>query len=338
MIRSAKIMTVCFVAVLGVLALCGSAWAANGMVSYWKFDEGIGVIAGDSVGANDGTLINGPVWTTGQVDGALSFDGVNDYVEVPNSPSLDITGAITLSGWIKVNSLSGGSMMLVKGVSHGHYTRTSYVLHVGTGVEDGEIVFVLYGYWPADRFVTTSSINTGEWYHLAATWDGSTSNANNVKIYINGELNQSFTKTNTLRSVTESVTIGSMKPSTYYNALDGYLDEVAIYNRALSEQEIEERYLETFDLKTIAIGKIEQAIAEKLEALERIDVALGIEWAAYIALEELLASGDYGDLKKGDIVTAKQKIHSAIQHEEQARNALEKSNEKLEDSLWLLGS
>lgn len=87
----------------------------------------------------------------------------------------------------------------------------------------------------------------------------------------------------------------------------------------------------------IAVIRIEQAIAEKEEALGRVDAALEKEWDAYDALEELLEGGDYGDLKKGDIVKAKQKIHSAIQHGEQSKEALEKSIEKLEDALASLG-
>ena len=87
----------------------------------------------------------------------------------------------------------------------------------------------------------------------------------------------------------------------------------------------------------IPATQIRAAIAEKVEALEKIDAALEKEWAAYEALEELLESGDYGDLKKGDIVTAKQKIHSAIQHQELSKKALERSIEKLEDALAFLG-
>ncbi len=87
----------------------------------------------------------------------------------------------------------------------------------------------------------------------------------------------------------------------------------------------------------IAVIRIEQAIAKKKEALGRVDAALEKEWDAHDALEELLEGGDYGDLKKGDIVKAKQKIHSAIQHEKQSKEALEKSIEKLEDALASLG-
>jgi hypothetical protein len=87
----------------------------------------------------------------------------------------------------------------------------------------------------------------------------------------------------------------------------------------------------------VAIKRIEDAIAEKLDALDKVNAALEKEWAAYDALQELLDSGDYGDLNKGDIITAMQKAYSAIQHEELAKKTLDKSIEKLEDSLAALG-
>jgi len=87
----------------------------------------------------------------------------------------------------------------------------------------------------------------------------------------------------------------------------------------------------------LAIIRTEDAISKKVEVLEGISAELEKEWAAYETLEELLEGGDYGDLYKGDIVTAKQKIHSATQHEEQSIDALEKSVEKLKDALSALG-
>jgi len=81
---------------------------------------------------------------------------------------------------------------------------------------------------------------------------------------------------------------------------------------------------------------IENAIDKKLEALEKIDAALEKEWTMYYTLGQILESGDFGNLKKADIVKAKQKVHSAIQHQEQAIDALEKSIEKLEDALTAL--
>ena len=91
------------------------------------------------------------------------------------------------------------------------------------------------------------------------------------------------------------------------------------------------------ELADIAVISIQQAIAEKEEALERVDAALEKEWAAYDALEELLESGDYGDLSRRDVFIARRKILPAIQQEEQAIDALGKSIEKLRSALTALG-
>lgn len=90
-------------------------------------------------------------------------------------------------------------------------------------------------------------------------------------------------------------------------------------------------------LHEIAALMIEKAIIENIKALERIDAALEKEQMAYEALEELLESGDYEDLKKSDIIHAMQQIHSSIQHEELSKKAIEKSIEKLLYSLSALG-
>jgi hypothetical protein len=81
----------------------------------------------------------------------------------------------------------------------------------------------------------------------------------------------------------------------------------------------------------------ERIIERKIELIEELLAASAQEWAVYEVLEDMLESGDYNDLYKGDIVTAKQKVHSATQHEEQSIDSLEKSIEKLEDSLSSLG-
>ncbi len=87
----------------------------------------------------------------------------------------------------------------------------------------------------------------------------------------------------------------------------------------------------------IPISKIKNAIIEKEDIAGKIDAVLDKEWEAYEVLDAMLESGDYGDLKKGDIVKAKQKIHSAMQHGEQSLDALDKSIEKLIDALEALG-
>jgi hypothetical protein len=82
---------------------------------------------------------------------------------------------------------------------------------------------------------------------------------------------------------------------------------------------------------------IADAIDEKLQALESINAALEKEWEAYDALEELLASGEYGDLTKRDIAAAQRKIESAIRRQERSKRVVQGSIEELEDALLSIG-
>ena len=93
------------VAAAAILFSVSTAFAEDSLVGWWEFEEGGGSTAGDSSGnGNDGTLVNGPVWTSGIIGGALEFDGTDDRVSVPDDGSLDISGAITVSIWLKMDS------------------------------------------------------------------------------------------------------------------------------------------------------------------------------------------------------------------------------------------
>jgi len=106
----------------------------------------------------------------------------------------------------------------------------------------------------------------------------------------------------------------------------------------LSSEEIEQLYQDaTLEGAELAIAMVEDAVAEKEEVLEKIEATLEKEWTAYDVLAELLETKEYGYLDKSDIVKAQQKIHLAMQHQEQSMDALEKSIEKLEDALSSLG-
>ena len=78
----------------------------SGLISYWSFDEGVDTFANDWNNINNGSLKNGPEWTTGYTGNSLRFDGVDDMVEVPNSVSLDIdTNAVSISLWVMLDYL-----------------------------------------------------------------------------------------------------------------------------------------------------------------------------------------------------------------------------------------
>lgn len=204
----------------------------SGMVSWWGGDNN----ALDMVGGNHGTLMGGTTYASGMVGEAFSFDGVNDYVEIPHSASLNLTSGLTLDTWFKANTAGDGTLFS-KSDSNGSESVTSYALAINP---DGSFNMVLYGTYPADNWVTAPGLFTiGQWYHVALTWDGTYGPVDNVKLYLNGALVESRTKSSApLHVTTQSLTLGSMKPPEQYRRLDGLMDEPEIFNRALSADEI----------------------------------------------------------------------------------------------------
>lgn len=90
--------------ILGALFSSTASAQTSGLVAAYNFDEGSGTTLMDRSGnGNNGTLVSSPAWTAGKNGGALAFDGVDDYVSVPETSSLDISGSMTLAAWIKKN-------------------------------------------------------------------------------------------------------------------------------------------------------------------------------------------------------------------------------------------
>ena len=322
-------LSLVIVAMLGILALCGAAWAVevNEPIAHWKFDETSGTTALDCVGDNNGT-VHGATWTTGQIDGALSFDGVDDYVDCGNDESLDITDEITVSAWVYSDDFHQHGMVVVKNPVNSVWEFFFEASPTGEGQSGLK--------WRGDSLIgiVANKPSDSQWHHILATQDGTL-----AKIYIDGIESASGT-ISALGSSSGTVNIGrfdSGVPTSWIYYFNGKIDDVRIYDKALSAEEIRRLYLEGLSDYERAIICVENAIDKKQAVLETVDAALVEEGEAYDALEELLESEDSGDLKKGDIVKSKQKVHSAMQHEEQSIDALEKSIEKLYDALTALG-
>ncbi|MEE9370010.1 MAG: LamG domain-containing protein, partial [Sedimentisphaerales bacterium] len=285
-------------AIVGLLALCGSAWAvdSNGLVAHWKLDEGSGGTAYDSANSNDGTLVNGPAWTSGKIGGALGFDGENDYVVVGDDSSLDIAGAISFSAWIKLNNVNWQIIISKRGPGGG-YPYGGYTFHFqdrawNTGgayrllftktngiAGSGGGNYGTHTHW--DRVASEKDDwQTGVWYHVAATWDGTT-NTDSMKMYIDGQLDATHTaKQSFILTNNYDVTIGDILPQ-LTNPFNGLIDDVRIYERVLSAGEVEELYLMEMSAHERAIMKLEDAAGKKQAALETIEEALDEEWDAY---------------------------------------------------------
>ncbi len=207
-----------------VLSIAGNVSAD--LVGYWKFDEGSGTTAYDSSGNGlDGTLNGDPQWVEGQLGGALDFDG-DDSVEIPHSPLLSITNEITISAWTYMKANASGELAIV---SKGGWAAMDlpYELTVTPG---GVIFWQFYDDGGRDTCAPDSP-PVEEWHHIAATYDGQI-----FKCYIDGVLAEEWAYAGTMPENTASVTIGQRsRGGTFFN---GIIDEVAIYDRALSEEEI----------------------------------------------------------------------------------------------------
>ncbi len=212
----------------------------SGLVAWWKFDEGSGTTATDSSGnGNTGTLVNNPTWTTGKIGQGLSFDGTDDYVNAGSLAVLDNLSAMSISLWTKPNSIGQNSQ--------GYFISKQ---NNGVGwrfqISNTSACFVVsYDETPSSLTKCSISefIKLNEWNHFTVVWDGSPS-VNNIHIYLNGSEINYGTIVNPIgnRMSDESGNIVIGNNSSVNRTFDGHLDDVRIYNRTLSFNEVNGLY------------------------------------------------------------------------------------------------
>jgi hypothetical protein len=199
-----------------------------GLVSYYKLDETSGTTVYDSHGSNDGTNNGATINVAGKIDKAYSFDGTNDYVNSGNSTDLN-PNELTVSCWVKVNSFKDGYFVSKDG-------RTDKILNnwrIGTWASGNAFLFERYT--NADNFMTNvTGYSTGVWYHLV----GVSVNNQNL-LYVNGVLKGVVSTSGGYSTATPDMYIGARMGGGYANAI---IDEVRIWNRALSSTEVSELY------------------------------------------------------------------------------------------------
>jgi hypothetical protein len=196
-------------------------------VGAWGFDEtsGTGVTDGSGRG-NNGTIAGAVRTTAGKFGSALTFDGVNDWVTVPDSTSLDLSTRATLEAWVFPTALGG-------------LWRTALLKE-----QPGQLVYALYAHNDASRpsghlFTTgdlfsngTAAVPLNAWTHLAMSWDGTTQ-----RLYVNGNLVASRAVAGTLPNSAGVLRFGGNGVWSEWFA--GRLDEIRIYDRALTQTELQ---------------------------------------------------------------------------------------------------
>ncbi|MBN1804407.1 MAG: hypothetical protein JW837_04090, partial [Sedimentisphaerales bacterium] len=212
-----------------------------GLVAYWEFDDGAGNIALDSSGNGyDGTLQGDPRWINGMTgSGALSFDGSDGLVEIKHNESLNMTDNLTITAWVNVNDLNNYYFLVCKQPSGTAADNYPGNYEFRTEVNSGSIQF---GHQETEGQVYTfytseASITAGQWYHVAVSF----TKAETVEFYIDGvSAGSSEQSTNFGILNDEPVRIGGRKDG--YSFFNGILDDIRLYDRALSAVQIRKLY------------------------------------------------------------------------------------------------
>ena len=207
-----------------------TATAVTGPVALYNFNSKSGTTLTDSSGYNNhGTLLNGPNWTRkGKYGSALVFDGVDDKVVVPDSNSLDLTNRLTLEAWVyPTTAMSGWDTILMKEQPPGNLLYALYA----NGDNNLPYGYIYINGEQGLSGAGTLPLNT--WSHLALAYDGAT-----LRFYVNGQLVGSKAQTGSIPVTSGPLGIGgnNIWANEYFS---GRIDEVRIYNRALSQPEIQ---------------------------------------------------------------------------------------------------
>ena len=220
---------ICSFSFVLVLVLVGSASAA--LVGHWQLDDGSGTTAVDSSGnGNNGTLQGSPQWVAGFAAGGLELNGTTDYVDCGSGSSLDITEQITIAAWVKIDVFGDWDGIVTKGITQAPYAMQMW--------GDGSLRFSANWGTPAGgvgdgSWNTNTKMAAGEWLHVVVTYDGST-----LRFYFDGEKDSlEVAQGLTFGTAAESLVLGCDFPGgdEYF---DGVMDDVRIYNQALTEAEI----------------------------------------------------------------------------------------------------
>jgi hypothetical protein len=203
----------------------------TGLVLSLHFNEGSGTIAYDSSGNNNnGNLVNGPSWVDGKFGKALSFNGVNQKVSIPETPSLRFgSGNFAITVWMKSN-VSQRQWMV------SHYAGSNPGWGCGVADTSGKADFFTRSSAGTTEVISSRVVTDGQWHFVVCQRVG-----NEFRIYIDGVLDASQTFAHTSVDNTASLAIGE---EANYNRqwFNGIIDEVRIYKRALIDAEIQALY------------------------------------------------------------------------------------------------
>ncbi|MGA2867684.1 MAG: LamG-like jellyroll fold domain-containing protein [Verrucomicrobiota bacterium] len=211
-----------------------------GMVGWWRAENN----TLDTIGTNNGAWVGTSSYTNGEVDQAFNFNGPpgESWVQVPDAPALHFTNAMTVEAWVKVRSYTAPANDFEIVSKFGGPTpvneAAAYTFSIDPVLQEAYFI-VDYPGTPlgfTTVYGSTTKIPINQWTHLVGTYDGSM-----LRIYVNGQFSGSATPvTQGINPGNNPLVIGctlqdNSSPTSFFN---GQIDEVSLYNRALSSNEI----------------------------------------------------------------------------------------------------
>jgi hypothetical protein len=219
---------------LVVLSLSVNAWALNddkALMLYFTFDEDDGGKVKDVSGNNIEGTLEGAVWSkNGKIGGAVHLEDSEKFVEVDAVPELDITDELTIQGWFFPEESQGDSNLMGRrsAANVGGYCLQWSAQFTGAPQIE---TWINIGGWQGSRNKQTIKPKLEQWHHVSSTYDGDM-----IRQYIDGKLDVEFGPAGDINSIDVVFRIG--KAQTGLAGMVGLVDEVAIYDRALTVEEI----------------------------------------------------------------------------------------------------
>ena len=200
----------------------------EGLVASYAFDENGGTIAADDSGNNHTGTIAGATWTVGRFGAGLEFNGATAWVTVPHAAPLALTTAMTLEAWVYPRALSGWNTVIMKERSSG----LAYALYANDNSPKPAAYVRLDGASGSNGTSGPAPLALNTWTHLAATYDGAT-----LTLVVNGTYTYRYPTSGLMASSSGPLRIGGN--ALWGEYFTGVIDEVRVYNRALSMTEIQ---------------------------------------------------------------------------------------------------
>jgi len=222
-------------------AMAGAQMVTDGLVAYWPLDKDTvgGKTVKDVIGGNDGTIVGDPKIVPGKVNDAMEFDG-DDGIDIQGTDALNFQGKnqFTTAAWVNVGSDDPVVGVVAKccGEIVAQRDANGWCLRYDGRNGGQEMEFIIHSAagWEGDGGFGASLPKKGEWHYLVGVLDGK-----NMKLYLDGELVKEG------QFVGPSIASNGPKTEIGHASDGGFvglIDEVAIYNRPLSEDEIKQNF------------------------------------------------------------------------------------------------